>query len=67
MTPLLQLLISEIPDIVTLVKAKHAAQHPDAPPLTSADIIAGFDQAFSDSIAKDEMLRKALQAEIDAA
>lgn len=65
MTPIVQLIISQIPSIVAAIKARHAADHPDAPPLTSETVIAGFDRLFASDIAKDELLRVALQAEID--
>ena len=63
---LIQLLIAETPNIVEGIKALFKKKNPDAPQPTSADIIAAFEQAYADSNAKDEMLKAALQAEIDA-
>lgn len=66
MPALLQLLIAQTPAIIALIKSRHAADNPDAPALTSQEVIDAFNQLFADSNAKDEMLKVALQAEIDA-
>lgn len=67
MSPLIQLIISQIPVIVATIKEARAANDPLAPVLTSEEIIMAFDQLFADSVAKDQLLMVALQAEIDAA
>lgn len=67
MSPLVQLLIMQMPAIIDGIKSVHKTQNPDAPDLTSQQVVDAFDQLFADSFAKDEMLRAALQAEIATA
>ena len=62
MNPIVQLIIQQAPSIIALLQQRHAANNPEAPPLTAGEITAGFEQAFSDSIAKDELIRAMLQA-----
>ncbi len=64
MNPLVQLILQQIPGIIADIKTARAAS--GAPTPTSEDVIAAFDQLFSDDVAKDEALKIALQAEIDA-
>lgn len=66
MNPLVQLIISQIPTIAALIREAHAKQDPNAPPITSEQVIAAFEELFTSSFAKDEALKAALQAEIDA-
>lgn len=66
MNQLIQLIISQIPSIVGAVRDAHAASNPSAPALTSEEIIAAMEEAFSSSLTRDEMLKAALKAEIDA-
>lgn len=66
MNAVAELILSEVPDIFAWIKQAHATANPEAPPLTSQEIIDGFESLFRDSFARDEALKIALQAEIDA-
>lgn len=57
-----QLILALAPEVFKLVQERHAANNPDLPPLTAAEVVAGFEAAFTDSIAKDEMIKAALAA-----
>jgi hypothetical protein len=52
---LLNLIIGQIPGIIAMVKANHAATDPTAPPPTDADVLAALQQAVASSIAKDDL------------
>lgn len=64
MNPIVQLLITQIPAIVSLIKGARKTADPTAPSLTSEEIIRAFDRLFADDVAKDELLKAALRAEI---
>lgn len=63
MSPLVQLIIQEAPSIIALIRSKHASTGDPMP--TSEEVLAALEVAFTDSFAKDQMLKAALQAEID--
>lgn len=65
MNPIVQLIIAEVPSIVALIKERRQKDDPNAPPLTGDQILRGFEEAFADSFAKDEMLKAVLKAEIE--
>jgi hypothetical protein len=50
---LLQLVITELPDAIALVKTLFAQQNPGAPVPTDAEVTAAYQQALSSSLAKD--------------
>lgn len=52
-----QLIIQELPNIIGLIQERHAANNPTSPPLTAEQIHAGFEEAFSSTIAKDEIIK----------
>lgn len=60
MSPIVQLILTEAPGIISLIQQRHAAANPDAPPLTAEQVIAGFEEAFTSTIAKDEMIKASL-------
>jgi hypothetical protein len=62
--PLLQLLMAQAPSIIDYIKSLHAKQNPDAPPITSAEVLVGLEQLFDDSNSKDEFMKTALKAEL---
>ena len=62
MSPIVQLILHEIPTIIQAIKDRRAAADPGAPPLTSAEVLAAFEDAFTSSIAKDEMIKAAIAA-----
>lgn len=66
MSPLVQLILGQIPGIVQMVKEAHRQADPTAPAITSEQVITAFNELVGNTLAKDEMLRVALQAEIDA-
>ena len=67
MESLIALLIQQTPHFIADLKARHAASNPDAPVLTNEEVLAAFEQVFTSSEAKDEILKAALLAEIAAA
>ena len=64
MTPLIQLLIQESPALIGFVQSLSKASNPDDPVPTSEDVIRAFDTLFANTLAKDKMLRIALEAEL---
>ncbi len=66
MNPLMQLILSQMPGIIAEVKKVRVAQDPNAPTITSEQVIAAFEKLFQDSLMKDQILKAELQAEIDA-
>ena len=42
-----------LPGIIALIRANHAAANPGAPEPTSAEVIAAFESAVAQSLAKD--------------
>ena len=48
-----------LPSILALVREQHAAAHPDAPPLTDAEVFAGLTGAITDSGATDDAWERA--------
>lgn len=46
--------IQIVPDIIALVKARHAETDPNAPTPSDADVLAGLKTAVESSIAKDD-------------
>ncbi len=57
MADLIALILKEIPGIVTLIQERYAAAHPEADPLTAEQVVAAFEEAFTSTIAKDEMIK----------
>ncbi len=66
MEGLIALLIQQAPSIIQDLKDRHAAANPDAPVLTSEQVLAAFEQVFTSSELKDEILKAALLAELAA-
>lgn len=64
MNPIVQLIITEAPAIIALIRDRHKATDPNAPVLTNEQVLAAFEEAFGSSLTKDAMLRAALEAEI---
>lgn len=60
MNPILELLLGEIPDIINAFRRKLP------PGTTPAEVIAAFEQAFTDSDMRDAILIAALKAEMRA-
>lgn len=46
--------INALPGILALIRANHAQQNPNDPPLTDADVLKALDDAVSKTIAIDE-------------
>ena len=64
MSPLMQLIIEEIPSLVGLLKNAFAGKHPNLPQPTSAEVLAEFEATYQDSYARGELLKAALAAEV---
>lgn len=62
MNPIVQLIIGEVPSIIALIQQRHADANPSAPPLTPQQIADAFEEAFTSTIAKDEMIKAILAA-----
>lgn len=63
MADLIALILKEAPSIITLIQARYAAANPDAPPLTAAQVVAGFEDAFTSTITKDDMIKAWINAQ----
>lgn len=59
MNPLVTLIIQSIPGIVQRIQEAHAANDPNAVPLTPEQVADLFEQAFSSTIARDEVIKAA--------
>lgn len=46
--------VTVLPEILALVRSRHAAADPGAPTPTDADVLRGLETAVKDSIAKDD-------------
>jgi len=66
MNPLTQLLISQGPALIQFASELFRKQNPNAPQPSSVEVIAAFDQLFASSLARDQFLIAALEAEIAA-
>jgi hypothetical protein len=42
-----------LPGIIALIRANHEAAHPGVPPPTSEEVIAAFESAVAQTLAKD--------------
>lgn len=60
MSPLVQLIVQELPSLVSAIQQRSAANDPTAPVPTPEQIMAELETAFGDSVAKDEMIKAAL-------
>ncbi len=56
MSPLALLLIQESPALIAAVKDLFTKANPGAPVPTSEEIIRGFEELFSDSLAVDDLI-----------
>lgn len=54
MSPLLALIIQEVPGIIEFIKQQFAKAHPGDPEPTEEQIVAAWIQAAASSIAKDD-------------
>lgn len=54
MNPLVTTITAVLPGIIALIKANHAAANPDAPVPTSDDVIAAFESAVAQSLARGD-------------
>lgn len=54
MSPLEQLAIQEIPNVVDYLKSLFAKQNPTLPEPTSDEVIAAYRAGFASSVAKDD-------------
>ena len=64
MNPLIQLIISEVPNIIQLIQQRHVANSPDTPVPTAQEIMDNFEAAFASTILKDQLIRAALAAQV---
>ena len=55
MNPLVTLAITELPNIIAMIRAAHATANPTAPPLTEDQVKAALLSAVASSIAKDDL------------
>lgn len=62
MNPILQLILQAAPSIIGLIQQQHAAANPREPALTPEEISAAFEEAFSSTILKDELIKAAYAA-----
>jgi hypothetical protein len=54
MIPLIATITEALPGIVALIRANHAKANPDAPIPTSEEIIAAFESAVAQSLARGD-------------
>lgn len=52
--PIIGVAIQILPDVLAMLRAKHASEHPDAPALTDEQAQAALAAAVQSSIAKDD-------------
>ena len=57
MGALAQVILQVAPDIIKLIQDRHAAMQPGAPVPTPAEIAAEFENEFTMTTLKDEMLK----------
>lgn len=60
MSPLVQFILQEAPKVIGLIQERYAANNPTLPPLTAEQVVAAFEEAFTSTIAKDEMIKATL-------
>ena len=53
-TALVNTVATVLPGIFALIRANHAAAHPGAPEPTSAEVIAAFETAVAESLARGD-------------
>lgn len=51
---LVNVITGTLPGIIALIRANHAAANPDAPVPTSAEVIAAFEAAVGQSLARGD-------------
>jgi hypothetical protein len=54
MNPLVNTITATLPGLIALIRANHAAANPDAPVPTSAEVIAAFESAVAQSLARGD-------------
>lgn len=60
MVPIVQLIIQTMPGIISIIQAHYAAANPDAPQPTAEQIVAAFEEAFTSTVLKDQMIKARL-------
>jgi hypothetical protein len=65
--PIIQLIIAQLPAIAALIREAKAKSDPSAPPVGNEEVLAGFEELFGESYARDEVLKAALRAELGLA
>jgi len=66
MNQIFELLLKQSPALIGFFGEMWQKHNPGVPPPTPAEIVAGFEQVFTDSLSRDAFLKAALQAEIDS-
>lgn len=59
LTGILNTAIGALPSIVALIRGNHATAHPEAPPLTDADVFAALEHAVAATVAKGDVWKTA--------
>lgn len=57
MGDLIALILKEAPSFVQLIQERYAATHKNEDPLTAEQVVAAFEEAFTSTIAKDELIK----------
>lgn len=63
MNPIVTLILQSIPGIIGIIQARHAAVNPDAPPISAEQVVAAFEEAFTSTVLKDQMIRARLDSQ----
>ncbi len=51
------IIIQVLPDLIKMIQERHAAQNPGAPVPTAEEIAAAFENEFTTTTLKDELLK----------
>lgn len=63
MNPIVTLILQSIPGIIGIIQARHQAANPEAPPITAEQVVAAFEEAFTSTTLKDQMIKARLEGQ----
>jgi hypothetical protein len=54
--PIISVIMQVLPSVIDQIQQRHAAANPGAPVLTSEQVLAAFEEAFTSTVLKDDLI-----------